>query len=92
MSRTYPALDEQDRAALQAFADAHASDKHRKEANWKDELSMIYWFNARIWRDPMTGQDIHGTTLHGIRNNFGPTWLYDVCDIKPITKPKPKKA
>lgn len=82
---TYPALDDAHRAALQAFAD-------EKGRRWKSELSDIYWYNARIW-EQWTGTTCskdNGYRLHAIRNNFGPTWLYDVCDIKPT--PKPKKA
>ena len=70
---TYPALDDADRAALQAFADAHGR-------RWKSVLSDEYWLNARIWSGPVPGM---GNVLHAIRNDFGPTWLHDVCDIKP---------
>jgi hypothetical protein len=85
--REYPALDQAHRDALQAFADAHKSKAARTRGceSWKDELSMIYWYNARIWRGP---EESMGTRLHNIRNNFGPTWLYDVCDVKPAPKAK----
>lgn len=76
--RKYPELDSEHSAALQAFANAHG----RK---WKEELSMVYWYNARIWRGPLENT---GSMLHAIRNNFGPTWLYDVCKIKPEPKAK----
>lgn len=59
--------------ALQAFADAHGR-------TWKDELSQVYWYNARIWIGP---EPHMGTRLHEVRNMLGPTWLYDVCTIKP---------
>ena len=57
-------------AALQRFAKAHGR-------RWKDELSMTYWYNARIWRDYAAAPEHRndGTVLHGIRNEFGPTWL-----------------
>ena len=78
MTRRYPELDADHRAALQAFADAHG----RK---WKSELSDVYWYNARLWRG---GTENMGSMLHAIRNDFGPTWLYDVCDVKPAPKAK----
>lgn len=64
----YRELTPEEREALQAFATAHG----RK---WREELSMVYWYNARIWQGPKPGM---GNLLHGIRNEFGPTWLYDV--------------
>lgn len=69
-------LANEEREALQAFANAHG----RK---WKSELSDVYWYNARIWNGPVPGM---GNTLHGIRNNYGPSWLFDVCDVKPAKK------
>lgn len=74
----YPVLTDEQRAALEAFAAAFG----RK---WRDELSMVYWYNARIWDGPVPGM---GTTLHYIRNHFGPTWLYDV--YKPGVERKPR--
>lgn len=71
--RKFPELTPDDTAALRAFADAHGRD-------WKAELSNVYWYNARLWRGPVPGM---GETLHGIRNNYGPTWLFDVCKIRP---------
>jgi hypothetical protein len=56
-------------AALQAFADKHGR-------NWKYML-------ASMW---MTGADVnqpHGSYLRCLRNQFGPTWLRDECDIVP---------
>jgi len=76
MSRHYPPPTEADLAALQSFADAHGP-------KWKDTLSMTYWYNARLWRGADGRDDIIGSTLHAIRNNFGPTWLDTVCTIKP---------
>lgn len=76
MKRTYPELSADWRAALQAFADAHGR-------NWKSELSDVYWYNARIWRGP---EENMGYVLHTIRNNYGPEWLYDVCDVKPAAR------
>lgn len=81
MNREYPPLSAEDRAALQAFAD-------EKGRNWKSELGDVYWYNARIW-EQWTGKTCskeNGYRLHSIRNNYGPTWLYDVCDVKPATK------
>ncbi len=63
-------------AALQAFADAHGR-------RWRDELCNVYWYNARIWQGPVPCM---GNELHGIRNEFGPSWLYDVCKVKPAPK------
>lgn len=81
MKTTYPTLDADHRAALQAFAD-------EKGRNWKRELNETYWYNARIW-ERWTGMQCSkddGYRLHNIRNNFGPSWLYDVCDVKPAPK------
>ena len=79
--RTYPTPTEQDLAALQSFADAHGR-------RWKDQLAQVYWYNARPWRGVDGRSEITGSTLHAIRNNFGPTWLYDICTIKPAPKKK----
>lgn len=78
MTRTYRQPGSEEIAALQAFADAHGR-------RWKDELSQVYWYNARVWRGTVDGQPV-GHVLHGIRNDFGPTWLYDICTIKPAAK------
>ncbi|WP_331372866.1 hypothetical protein [Sinorhizobium chiapasense] len=72
MNRAYRNLLPDERAALQAFADAYGR-------RWRDVLDNVYWYNARIWRGPVEGQ---GNILHAIRNEFGPTWLHKVCDIK----------
>jgi hypothetical protein len=73
----YRELETDEVAALEAFARAFKSKKVRSRGcdSWRDELSMIYWYNARIWNGPVAGM---GNILHGIRNEFGPTWLYDV--------------
>lgn len=70
----YPELPDDMRGALERFAAAHG----RK---WRDTLSQTYWYNARLWEGGNPGD---GSLLHAIRNNFGPTWLYDVY--------KPRKA
>lgn len=74
-------LEADERAALEAFAAAHKrkADRSRGCDSWRDELTMIYWYNARIWHGPVDGM---GNLLHGLRNEFGPTWLYDECDVK----------
>jgi len=72
----YRALTGEESEALQAFANVHG----RK---WKDVLGNTYWYNARIWIGPVPGM---GNVLHAIRNEFGPTWLFDVCTIKPAAK------
>lgn len=63
----YRALTNDEHEALEAFAKGHG----RK---WRETLTMTYWYNARIWSGPMPGM---GNTLHAIRNEFGPSWLYD---------------
>lgn len=40
---------------------------------WKDKLSMIYWYNARIFIDR---NGFEYPELHRLRNEFGPEWLY----------------
>lgn len=67
-ARSYPELTSEDRGALERFAKAHGM-------RWRATLTDVYWYNARIWRD---GEPNDGNILHAIRNNFGPTWLYDV--------------
>jgi hypothetical protein len=72
----YRQIEAHELEALQAFANEHG----RK---WREELSMTYWYNARIWQGPVPGM---GNILHAIRNEFGPTWLYDVCKVKPVKR------
>ncbi|WP_234689489.1 hypothetical protein [Allorhizobium ampelinum] len=55
--------------ALQAFAAAHGR-------NWKHILSTDYWPKAQIWSDGPGGKNM-GAILHGIRNEYGPSWLYN---------------
>ena len=83
--RQYPTPTDADLAALQAFADAHGR-------TWKDQLAQVYWYNARPWRGVDGRDEITGSTLHAIRNNFGPTWLYELCPIKPAAKVRASKA
>jgi hypothetical protein len=52
-------------AALRAFAAEHGR-------YWKAHLADVYWYHARVWREP-TG--CHGYHLHGLRNRLGPQWL-----------------
>lgn len=61
-------------AALQAFAD-------RNGRKWKDGLS-VKWMNGQDY------YELEGTELHSVRNELGPTWLYDECKIKPAAKAK----
>lgn len=62
---TYRELTQEEQDALAAFKAEHGK-------KWKNELSMVYWYNARIWRGPKEGM---GGVLHAIRNEFGPSWL-----------------
>jgi hypothetical protein len=64
--QTYRDLLPDELAAITAFAAEHGR-------TWRDTLAMKYWFNARIWRD-RSGKD--HPVLHRMRNEFGPTWLY----------------
>ena len=59
-------------AALQSFA-------NRNGRGWKDTLSVL-WMNGRDYYEP------EGQQLHSVRNEFGPTWLFDTCTIKPAKK------
>lgn len=68
-ARQYREPTTEEIAALEAFAKAHGRNK------WRVELTQVYWYNARIWIGPEPGM---GSTLHRIRNDLGPTWLYDV--------------
>lgn len=63
----------EEREALEAFAEAFGR-------NWRETLNNVYWYNARIWEGGKPGM---GNTLHGIRNERGPTWLFDVFKIPP---------
>jgi len=66
MKKTYRDLSPVELNALQIFAKKHG----RK---WRDELSMVYWYNARPFRDK--SGNLH-PELHRLRNDLGPTWLY----------------
>lgn len=68
--REYPTLNAEGLAALKRFAEVEGK-------GWKDKLSMTYWYNARIWRDPKDYDGNAGYVLHSIRNTFGPSWLAD---------------
>jgi len=80
----YRDLTQNELDALNAFAAAHKRKADRTPGcnSWQDELSMVYWYNARIWRDGQTGAAQYGNTLHALRNEFGPSWLYDVCPVR----------
>lgn len=67
----YRPLTTEETEALVAFAAAHGR-------RWKSELGNVYWYNARIWQGPKPGM---GTVLHGLRNDMGPAWLFDVCRL-----------
>lgn len=85
----YRPLTEAERAALQRYADREHNQPNGYGAHrmpWKESLSMVYWYNARLWEG---GEPGDGSLLHGLRNDLGPTWLFDVCDIKPTRKPHP---
>ena len=51
--------------ALKAFAAEYGR-------SWKEKLSMVYWYNARVYRD-RSGKE--WPVLHRMRNEFGPAWL-----------------
>jgi hypothetical protein len=55
--------------ALQQFA-------NRNGRNWKGKLSDM-WMNGRDEWEPESNR------LRAVRNQLGPTWLYDRCKIKP---------
>jgi hypothetical protein len=53
--------------ALRMFAAAHGR-------TWKAQLTDVYWYNARIWRDPAS-DGANGALLHALRND--PRWSFD---------------
>ncbi len=61
--RFHSALTAEERAALNAFVNAVGR-------SWKQELTEVYWYNARIWSDP-EGDMTHGYVLHSLRNRPG---------------------
>lgn len=78
-------LTTEETAALQAFANAFPKgDRKRGCYSWKEVLTNIYWYNARVWEDDNGSKD-HGYVLHSIRNSLGHPWLFSAnCKIKPI--------
>lgn len=69
--KTSSELPVEHRAALQSFAD-------RRGKGWRDELCSLW----------SSGRDCHlhdSGLLRQIRNGYGPSWLWDVCDIEPRT-------
>lgn len=79
--KTYRDAQPHELEALQRFADYYGR-------TWKDKLAGEFWPNARLWRGELGSDDNVGPTLHGIRNDLGPTWLYDVCKVKAAPKVK----
>lgn len=75
----YRELTAEERGALERFQAAHGR-------RWREELGNVYWYNARLWGD---GEPGDGSILHGIRNTFGPTWLWDV--YRPAKSPLPSE-
>ena len=65
MSEKYRELLPEELEALRIFAADYGK-------QWKEKLSMVYWYNARIYR----GRDgKQYPELHSLRNEFGPSWL-----------------
>jgi len=56
-------LTDREQAALNAFVKAVGP-------RWKQELTEVYWYNARIWTDA-DGDQFHGHVLHSLRNRPG---------------------
>ena len=80
MTHDYAPLNAEQVATLQRFAawsDARNTPKGRKRParTWKDELSMVYWYNARPWKGEDGRDDRAGACLHKLRNTHGPCWL-----------------
>lgn len=57
--------------ALQAFADKYGR-------TWKRTLGDK-WMNGRDADEPK------GYLLRQVRNQLGPTWLFDKCKVKPVS-------
>lgn len=68
MTEHYHDLTADQIKALSDFACAHGM-------GWKLELSMTYWYNARLWRGRHGTDNMVGSILHGLRNSHGPDWL-----------------
>lgn len=66
--RIYRELTTDELDALQAFAKDYGR-------TWKSALNNTYWYNARVWRNPVTDDNSQGYILHGLRNTHGPDWL-----------------
>ena len=64
---TYPALTDEQRAALEAFALDHSDSRGEP---WRERL-------GDCWRNG-TEPEAHKPALRQVRNLFGPTWLHDV--------------
>ncbi len=63
-----PTQDETD--ALQRFANKHGR-------NWKQALGMC-WYKSNY------NGNHDAPLLQGVRNKFGPRWLYRQCHIQPV--------
>lgn len=74
MRQTYPALSDDARAALEAFAEKYA----KVEGGWKEHLTIL-------WATGGDTQEPQGGLLRAIRNTYGPTWLMDV--YAPLWRP-----
>lgn len=68
LKREYPALQAEELAALRSFAQDYGR-------RWKSILRDVYWYNARIWRNPDDEWSQDGYRLHSLRNSHGPSWL-----------------
>jgi hypothetical protein len=79
---SYRDLLPEEHEALEAFADAFGR-------RWRDTLGNTYWYNARVWEGGRPGM---GSTLHRIRNDFGPAWLWDIYKPRKSYKPRKKDA
>lgn len=51
--------------------DALVSFAAKNGRRWKSELTDVYWYNARIWRDA-SGSGAKGEALDALRND--PRW------------------
>lgn len=70
----YPALSDEAREALEAFATKYA----KVAGGWKEHLSIL-------WANGGDTEEYGGSLLRLIRNRFGPTWLIDV--YAPLWRP-----
>lgn len=74
MPDTYPALPDDARRALDAFAVKYA----KVEGGWREHLSIL-------WATGGDTQEPDGGLLRAIRNTYGPTWLMEV--YAPLWRP-----